>query len=256
MKNNSQDLQFIQLPNGQKFYPTDPKQLGSARFLINEIFHKKFYERAGFELKPSDTVVDIGANMGLFAMWASTQVGQGQVLSIEPTSNCFATIIENISRNELKNIIPLQIALGAEECMLELLEYPGFNAVTHAAHLKPAAWGQFFIKLLYRKYSEPPNRLEVPCQTLEKVINEQELQIIDLLKIDCEGAEYDILLSTPDEVLKRVQRIVMEFHELDRSHSHHELVDRLQSVGFEVTLKKPWFDYWFLKTGTIWAIRL
>ena len=43
MKNNSQDLHFIELPNGLKFYATDPKQLGSARFLIKAASKNQFF---------------------------------------------------------------------------------------------------------------------------------------------------------------------------------------------------------------------
>ncbi|MFT4559234.1 MAG: hypothetical protein ACI92S_004624, partial [Planctomycetaceae bacterium] len=78
---------------------------------------------------------------------------------------------------------------------------------------------------------------------------------VDLLKIDCEGGEYEILDSTSDELLSRIDRVCMEFHELHPSHDHRNLVQRLESCGFDVTVERPWFERVFQKTGTIWALR-
>jgi hypothetical protein len=47
----------------------------------------------------------------------------------------------------------------------------------------------------------------------------------------------------------------MEFHELHAGHDHRELVDLLRRRGFEVSVRKPWFDYYCMKFGEIWAWR-
>ena len=55
-----------------------------------------------------------------------------------------------------------------------------------------------------------------------------------MLKLDCEGAEYNILFGAPDETLKRIRRIVMEYHDSLTSHTHRDLVKFLSEKGFHV----------------------
>jgi hypothetical protein len=56
----------------------------------------------------------------------------------------------------------------------------------------------------------------------------------DLLKLDCEGAEFDALLSADDETLRRAQRIILEFHRIVGSPD--VIVDRLEAAGMDVNV--------------------
>ena len=49
------------------------QQQAAARFVVNEIFKKRRYDHPGFQIEPTDTIVDIGANMGIFVLWAARQ---------------------------------------------------------------------------------------------------------------------------------------------------------------------------------------
>jgi len=57
--------------------------------------------------------------------------------------------------------------------------------------------------------------------------------VIDFLKIDCEGCEYDLLLNCPDEVLSGVRRISMEIHTV-QGHTKAELIKLLKRAGFQI----------------------
>jgi FkbM family methyltransferase len=244
----------IPLPNGLTFTGTDSAQKVSAKFLSREIFHKRFYDRPGFQGQDGFNVVDIGANMGLFALWMSPQIGSGRICCVEPTS-AFETLAENARYNNLTNVHMIRCAAGAPDSTLEILEYPEFNGVNHSAVFTPAPWGQFFIRLLHRRKTLPPVRTSHPCRDLASILDEVSFEKVDLLKIDCEGGEYEILDATTDLVLSRIDRVCMEFHELHPSHDHRKLAERLNGCGFDVTIERPWFERIFQKTGTIWAIR-
>jgi len=70
------------------------------------------------------------------------------------------------------------------------------------------------------------------------------IESCDLLKLDCEGAEYAILFDTPQPVLERVQRIVMEYHDNIVQHTHHDLARFLNDRGFRVeTFPNPVHSY-------------
>lgn len=244
----------IALTNGLTFYGSHREQRVSADFLSKEIFRKRFYDRPDFRGREGDTVVDIGANMGLFAMWMSPQIGNGRIYCVEPTS-AMDTLNENVQRNGLENVNTLRCAVGAEDSTLELLEYPEFNGINHRADFTPAPWGKFFIRLLHRRKPLPPVQASYPCRSLASILDEMRLDRVNLMKIDCEGGEYDIINSTSDDVLSRIDRICMEFHEIHESHDYRQLVDRLKNAGFKTAVERPWFERTFLQTGTIWAIR-
>ncbi|NJR39752.1 MAG: hypothetical protein HC781_14175 [Leptolyngbyaceae cyanobacterium CSU_1_4] len=69
-----------------------------------------------------------------------------------------------------------------------------------------------------------------------------ELERIDLLKMDVEGAEYDILFTCPNETLAKIQRVVMEYHEFDgEKRNRFDLARLLEAHGFHVVVEKGMF---------------
>lgn len=244
----------VTLPNGTRLELQTEDQHGCASYLAREIFTNGTYSKPGFEIGPSDVVVDVGANMGLFALWAAPQAPLGRVICIEPTG-VIGCLERSLAGSGLTNVEIVRCAIGRAEGVLELVEYPGFTATTHAANFRPATLGQLLIHLLWRKSQRHPVRTTCRCRSLEDVLAALDVERVDLLKVDCEGAEYDIFDSLSDHVLGRVSRIVMEFHELHPTHDHRRLVRRLQDAGFTVRACRPWFARFILKTGMIWARR-
>jgi len=74
----------------------------------------------------------------------------------------------------------------------------------------------------------------IPVISLAELLREKVLDQIDLMKLDCEGAEYDILIGQESELYKRIDRIIMEYHDLDASKNHHLLVQYFKDLGYEV----------------------
>ncbi len=249
---DASDSLVIPLPNGLKLALCSRQQVGCAKFIIKEVFRNQAYRRPGFELRPTDTVVDIGGNIGVFALWAAPQAAR--VVSIEPTK-VIDCLEQSLALNGIQNVSIVRGAVSDKPGTLELLEYPGFNAVTHAASFQPARWGQRLIKLLWRKEQEAPVRVLCPCHTLDDILRTQNIDRVDFLKVDCEGGEYAVFDSISDETLGRISRIVLEFHELHPSHDHRRIVDRLKSAGFDVTIERTLLDRFLLQTGMLWAKR-
>ncbi len=73
--------------------------------------------------------------------------------------------------------------------------------------------------------------------TLQEFMDSNHIQKIDFLKLDCEGAEGAILFSTPDEYLRRIRKITMEFHDHLSQFIHDDIQKRLEEVGFTTKLK-------------------
>src|SRR5262249_40808985 len=85
----------------------------------------------------------------------------------------------------------------------------------------------------YYETSSP--RTSVPGVSLGQLVDEYRLEAIDLLKIDCEGGEYDILLSTPSDVFRRIRHLVFEYHEIPGFHPRlRQVLSRLTQEGYAV----------------------
>ena len=88
-----------------------PQQQGAARFVVNEIFTKKRYDHPGFQIQPADTVVDIGANMGIFVLWAARQC-YARKSGGHRADQRNRRAAMNVERNGLTNVCPVQAACG------------------------------------------------------------------------------------------------------------------------------------------------
>jgi hypothetical protein len=94
-------------------------------------------------------------------------------------------------------------------------------------------------------YFKAKGTVMVPVWSFERLMAEAGWAEIDLVKLDCEGAEFPILLETRAEVLRRVKRWVIEYHAAPQL-----LEERLRSLGYHVERVKD-----FVMTGILHAFR-
>ncbi|MEI7469764.1 MAG: FkbM family methyltransferase, partial [Chloroflexota bacterium] len=76
--------------------------------------------------------------------------------------------------------------------------------------------------------------LVVDAITLNDIFNLTNIDHINFLKVDCEGAEFDIFLNTNAVELNRIDHICLEYHDNATSHHHSALVNHFKYYGFEV----------------------
>ena len=244
----------IDLGGGLKFWLSNAQQRGAVDYVVKEIFTQRRYERPGFEIKPTDTVVDVGANMGFFALWAAQQATRGKVLAVEPTS-VMDVLKLNIEKNNIRNIIPVKAAAGIDGQTWQFKTYPGFNIVNHREDWKPKLFTRFAIKLLYGKYQSEPVIERVAVKSLERLLDENGIDRVNYFKIDCEGGEYEVFRTLSPKGFDRIDKVVMEFHEYAPGQDHRELVKLLKDHGFSVEIHKTLLEFRLMKYGVLWAKR-
>ncbi|KAA3642814.1 MAG: FkbM family methyltransferase [Chloroflexi bacterium] len=183
---------------------------------VKETFLDKFYVHYGFPLQDGWQVIDIGAGLGEFSLDAAQGNPKSRIYAFEPFPASYKLLQTNIKQNGLANIQAFNQAIGAERGSL---------------HLDLSEEEPLKIRGLDKDYEEG---IEVPALTLADVFEQLPLQQCDLLKLDCEGAEYAILFNAPPETLEKMQRIVMEYHDGMTEHTHKELVSFLEDRGFSV----------------------
>ncbi len=91
----------------------------------------------------------------------------------------------------------------------------------------------------------------VCCTTLREILKQQELETIDLLKMNCEGAEYEILAGCTHADFERMPRIRLEYHNLgSTTHNGKWLAKYLKSQGYQI----EHFSRYRGESGFIWAM--
>lgn len=241
------------LSNKLNFSVPSKKMVLAARFSIREIFLKNRYRQAGFEIKSSDNIIDIGANMGLFVLWVAPQASRGTIIAVEP-SESINVLRMNIERNSIKNVKIVNAAIGVDGHYIDMITFPGFNVINHQTDMKPTLLTRFLVYLFTSQKRYGKVMQKVPSISLGKIMDDYGLKKVNLLKIDAEGCEYEIFRNISDEHLDRIEKIVMEFHEYHPLNRHRKLIKFLKLRGYNIHIKKPLLDYYLVgKCGFIWA---
>ena len=174
--------------NGMKVVLPHP----DAGFLQEIIFDKCYTKQLGFDIHPGDIVVDLGANVGIFTIMASLAAGRGRVIAIEAEAHNYDFLCENIRANRLSNVETQRMAVSDRGGFVEL-------------HLSGAGSSSIVPALV-----EVHGTQEVESISMDKMFSRFNLDRVDFLKMDVEGAEFGIFKDA--EWLNHVTKISMEVH--------------------------------------------
>ena len=192
-----------------------PRTLDVA--VLKDVFLHRVYTPRGFEVQTNSIVIDIGAHVGAFAASAARAAPGVTVYAFEPAPENFALLSSNMARNRLSNVLLSPCAVTGIGGVRQL----------HLAD-SPAEYSLDIVK---------PGAVQVAVSsmTLAEIVEQHGIKTIDFLKMDCEGAEYEILEAAVSQgTLRCVSRVAMEAHVLDGSRSPSRLVALLEAQGFRV----------------------
>jgi FkbM family methyltransferase len=188
-----------------------------------KVFWQIFIHRC-YRLWPDcKNIVDAGANIGVFSVWTARRLPQCRILALEPFPETFARLQHNIGANDFgSRIETVQMALAADS---------GQRAMPTASQSQRRSL------VAQDERNVEGNVVTVPSITLPELMERRRLEQIDLLKMDIEGSEWEVLLSTPASVLRRIRRIQFEYHEVHPrfGYSKEGLFAHLRDAGFSLT---------------------
>jgi FkbM family methyltransferase len=212
--------------------------------ILDEVFVQRLYADY-FPFYRCNTILDVGGHFGYFAMFAAmNSAPDSRVVTVEPSSRNIAVMRANLAANGLQQIQPLHGAVADKAGTLELHVSKAHNCSLYADHAKSLS------------PSSPLSTERVDVFTLADVMAQHGLEHVDVMKIDCEGAEYPIIFNTPAEVLARIGTIMMEFHDMkDTNRSGLSMVRQLEAKGFRVVLFRHLPTTMNLNYGKIIAVR-
>lgn len=209
------------------------------RFVIFETWTLHEYDIKGFKISSKDIVVDIGAQIGTFAVYAAKKVKRGRVFAYEPFLENYKILLKNKKLNKLKNLKAFNLAVSDSKGKVSF----------YTSKLNSAAPSLIKFQDDHLKIKE-----KVSAVSLNDVFTKNKLKQIDFLKIDAEGSEYKIILGSPKSVLAKIKKIVMEYHVVPGlKHKPQDIKTYLEENGFKVKDRRIPF---FPEVGHIYAKRI
>jgi FkbM family methyltransferase len=187
---------------------------GTASGTIAVVFFRKHYG----SVQGMKNIIEIGANIGVFTIYAASQEKNVVIYAYEPIKDNYDLLSRNITLNSLNNQVKsfnLGIASTAGKKTFYLI-----NSVKHTI----------------TSSHEKASSITLDCITLQDIFTNNKIDTVDLLKMNCEGAEYEIFYNTPQTYLKKINEIRMEFHNVDNNRNNvQHLVEFLELNGFSKT---------------------
>ncbi len=210
-----------------------------SSFPVREIFLHDEYRLESLSPAPAH-ILDIGANVGVFALRATELFPGVRISAFEPSPRAYELLVQNLRTNSALGKIDAHRCavvgssdVGDVQFWVDATGSPCSTLIESAVRDRKAGHWE-----------------KVPAVSLSSIL--ASAGAVDLLKLDVEGAEYEIMRETSPEALVRVRRIVVEYHPL---HGHHftDIVEALAAAGFRMVRHRYFAE--LADTGLLWFDR-
>jgi FkbM family methyltransferase len=230
-------------------------------FLHEEIFGARAYLQGGLSIPPGAVVVDAGANIGMFTLFAHAEAPDVTVLAFEPLLPLASTLRQNVAEFGVSaEVFPC--GLSDVERAVSFTYYPGYTTMsTLSAYADPEGDKDAVRRQVRSDPGLDPDmaehldeilafRLRPVTQPgrlrrLSSVIDERGLDRVDLLKIDVQRAELDVLRGIDDRHWGLVRQVAVEVHDApgtDTAGHLDDAVELLTRQGFLVSTHEALSD--------------
>jgi len=197
------------------FYEGTIEENGIAH-ILREIYLDRVY--SFLDGKKDLTIVDVGANLGLTAVYFSRFAKQ--IYALEPSSEHFANLVKSLEYNGITNVKTINKAIFTESGKFPF-GGPPQNKTMRSLHM--ATW----------ENGKPIETVDVI--TLPQLFEEEKIDHVDLLKVDIEGNEIELFNSRSfSDVASKIDMILTEQHSWS-GRNHNQLIEALKENGYEVS---------------------
>lgn len=213
---------------GEWFYFYDSAVSNSVSAVAKEIETHVEYDFSDLKLKAGDVVLDIGGCVGMIACYLVKQFPGIRVISIEPSTRNYNNLVKNITANGCEdNIVAINAAVAStsnDKVQIKTFLKSTSNSQGVLDSKSNTADEFQIMNGLDLKICDLHNNKSITHPTyefieinfantitLQEICDKYDINKIKLIKIDCEGAEHDILRANPD-ILKKTEHLRMELH--------------------------------------------
>jgi FkbM family methyltransferase len=187
---------------------------------FTDIWLRHVYDSPLIDLRSARTVIDVGAHVGAFSLYALRHAPQARVIALEPAPMMYSFLQRNIADNGAEGkILPRQRAMNGTGADVTLHVSRGHGEATSA----------------FRSVGETED-VVVRSTRLQDVFDAEGIDVCDVLKLNAEGVEYEILYGLPEPYLRRIRSMVLNYHTFvqDPVATGEALRAYLEQHGFEV----------------------
>lgn len=182
--------------------------------LVDKIFTERIPER----VTGLNSIIDIGAHIGVYSLQMERLNPNAKVIAVEACMETYQVMLHNLELNKSK-VIPIHLAVSGEDKPVKLF-------------YDKESWGHSTI------FDSDNGFEEVNSITLSDLFESNKLNECDLIKFNCEGAEFEILLSLDSiEPLTRTKSLIILYHSDLTKMSHELILDRLRDLGFKYEVR-------------------
>ena len=193
------DSDYIKIPN------LKTNKNDASYYSYNEVFMKEVYDDKLVRIYEDDIVVDIGANYGFFSLYAQ-KFNPKKIFAFEPSLGVFELLNQNVENVELN-----QKAVSGNSGILNFAEVKNSTASS--------------------RLTNDENGYSVDVVGINELLGFLNLEKIDYLKIDCEGAEKEIFQEITKDTLYKINKLVVEYH----SQEIKSIIEnKLSEFGFKI----------------------
>jgi FkbM family methyltransferase len=188
--------------------------------IFHEIWdHERYTAGVNGVVARDGIVVDIGAHIGLFSVFAARILQAKRIISVEPDPANFELLSKNISANHLENATLVKAAIAGESGERRIYINPS-NTGGHSF------------------YAQGASRRQVGAISLTELFKSSGISECSLLKMDCEGAEMEVFESAPDKLIRSISAISLEYH-LDAYFPERleKFRERISNLGFSLEVQ-------------------
>lgn len=197
----------------------------------NEFFVDDIYRN--FNINNLDTVIDIGANIGLFAKYMYSK-GAKKVILVEANPNLEKNINSMLDEDLSRSSIYLSPIFSEKKKII-------FNY----SHSNSAIGSIAFDSSAGIDYESLTNQIELETITLDEIIENENLERISLFKCDIEGGEYDLIPSLTDKQMSMIDKFMIEIHQ-NNNNEIQPILDKLTFHGFKYKIYRPELNSMFI----------
>jgi FkbH-like protein/FkbM family methyltransferase len=241
------------LPNGLAIAHLNRHE---TEYVYQEIFEDHCYLRHGIHLPPDATVIDIGANIGLFTLFVRTQIPSASVYAFEPSPVTFRTLKANCEAYGPR-LHPFNVGISDRRGSAALTFYDR-SSVFSSFHPSPSedrkaiqAVVANMVRSELRNTGESVDEyvselmtdrlegqvFECPLMTVSDIISENKLHCVDFLKVDAEKCELEILRGIEARHWPLIRQIVIEVHDPSRE-AVAQVQELLAGQGFQCAVEE------------------
>ena len=237
---------------------------GDTIFCINSLEAQMLHEHiTGYfddfiSLEQSDTILDIGANIGILGLELTKKYPRINIHSFEPIDDIYSVLKANSDLSNNKNFQSYNFGISDKSESIEFTYFPNAPALSSAndeiwnskedlieafdgsMQNAPSNWWwkkfipkftyTFFVRNLIRK----KKKISCKLKPLSKVIDELSLRKIDLLKIDCEGNEHKVINGINEENWPIINQLIIEINDIDGRLEY--IKNKLKKLGFKIKI--------------------